>query len=226
MNDIDAEVREFLWRKSRDVPPHLEVPRSLRTRVRRRIAVNALAAGATVAVAVAVALVSLRGIGVPRVPRPIVPGSTPAACTSAQLVATGSMEGAAGSREGRIDLTNLSAEPCMIQGSPTIELFDPSLAPITSGVTFEPAPAAWEVAGSLAPSGWPEVTLAPGDVASVRIRWSNWCPDGRAAPSWRVGIPGGAAVAVDGLEEVYPPPCNGSAFPSKIEIGPFEPSSA
>lgn len=219
---MESEVREFLSRKARDVPPQLEVPRSLGTLVRRRIVMNAVVAGTTVAAAVALAFLSLRGIGAAPGPIPIVPGTPPPACAFADLRATGSMEGAAGSREGSIVLTNRSAESCTLEGTPTIELLDAS-GPITSGVSFEPAPAGWEVAGSPEPTGWPVVTLGPADAASVRVRWSNWCPDGRAAPTWRVEIPGGAAVEVDGLETVFPPPCNGSAEPSGVEIGPFEP---
>jgi hypothetical protein len=70
------------------------------------------------------------------------------------------------------------------------------------------------------------VTLAPGDVASVRIRWSNWCPDGRAAPLWRIGIPSGGSVDGNGLDAVPPPPCNGPGSPSTVEVGPFEPGPA
>jgi hypothetical protein len=224
VNDIEAEVRELLWKGSRDLPPHLEVPETLTKRVRRRIALNALAVGTTVAVAAAGAFVSLRAIGTVPVPRPNQPGTTSAACAPAQLGATGSMEGAAGSRDGAIVLTNASAEPCTLEGTPTIELLDPSGAPIGTGVTFEQAPAEWEITREPEPAGWPVVTLDPGAAASVRVRWSNWCPDGRVAPSWRVGIPGGgAAVPVDGLEDVIPPPCNGLDMPSTIEVGPFEP---
>jgi hypothetical protein len=162
----------------------------------------------------------------PTTPPPTPPASTTVpACTSAQLRALGSMDGAAGSREGASSLTNLSDQACTLQGSPAITPLDQNLHPITSGVTFSSSPAGWEVNGSPQPAGCPVVTLQPGDSASVRLRWSNWCPDGRAAPLWRIGIPGSGTVDVNGLDAVSPPPCNGPGLPSTIEVGPFEPGA-
>jgi hypothetical protein len=80
------------------------------------------------------------------------------------------------------------------------------------------------VNGSPKPAGWPVVKVRTGYSADVRIRWSNWCPDGRSAPLWRLEIPGGGTVDVmNGLDSVSPPPCNGPGLPSTIEEGPFEP---
>jgi len=135
------------------------------------------------------------------------------------------MEGAAGSREGAAVLTNLSSTTCTLQGTPTITLLDQNLAPITSGIRFVSSPPRWMVDRLPKPAGWPVDALAPFDSASVRIRWGNWCPDGRAAPLWRIQIPGGGTVDVNGLEAVPPPPCNGPGLPSTIEVGPFEPGT-
>jgi hypothetical protein len=136
------------------------------------------------------------------------------------------MEGAAGSREGGVTLTNFSDATCTLQGTPAITLLDENLVPITSGVTFSASPPGWEVDGSPEPQGWPVVTLRPGDSGFVRIRWSNWCPDGKPAPLWRVDIPDGGAVDVgNGLDAVPPPTCNGQGQPTTIEVGPFEPVS-
>src|SRR5213078_3234132 len=85
--------------------------------------------------------------------------STTASCTSAQLRAVGSMQGAAGSRDGALSLTNFSDVTCTLQGQPTITLMDGNLKPITSGVTFTPSPPGWRVNGSPQPAGWPVVTL-------------------------------------------------------------------
>jgi hypothetical protein len=137
----------------------------------------------------------------------------------------GTFEGAAGSREGAVTLTNFSDTTCTVEGTPTFQLLNQNLKPITSGVTFSSAPAGWQVNASPAPPGWPVVTLAPGKAASVRVRWSNWCPDGRAAPLWKIGVPGSGSVDVNGFDAALPPPCNGQAQPSTIEIGPFEPGS-
>src|SRR5438046_634668 len=87
------------------------------------------------------------------------------ACTSAQLRAVGTFEGAAGSREGGVSLTNLSDGTCTLQGTPTITLLDQNLQPITTGVTFSSSPPGWSVNASPTPAGWPVVTVHPGDSA-------------------------------------------------------------
>jgi len=236
VNDIDDDVRDLLRQKAQDVPPHVEVPRSLVRRVRRRIAANALAVGATAIVLTVGVFTGVRALDGMGSSEPIAPGprpsveptpstSTPAACTSGQLRAVGSMEGAAGSREGSTVLTNFSSTTCTLQGTPAITLLDQKLAPISAGIRFISSPPGWRVDRLPKPAGWPVVALAPFDSASVRIRWGNWCPDGRAAPLWRIQIPGGGTVDVNGLESVSPPPCNGPGLPSTIEVGPFEPGT-
>ncbi|MEA2460609.1 MAG: hypothetical protein QOH90_786 [Actinomycetota bacterium] len=134
------------------------------------------------------------------------------------------MEGAAGSREGSLAVSNFSDTTCTLSGTPEITLLDDNLDPITSGVVFSPSPAQWEADGSPQPQSWPTVTLNPGDAASVRIRWSNWCPDGRSAPLWRIQFSDGGYLDVNGMDAVAPPPCNGATQPSTIEVGPFEPA--
>ncbi len=237
MSDMRDDLQELLRRRADGVPPHREVPRSLVGRARRRIALNALGVGMVVLVLAGGAFAGLEaigtgpsqpaGTGLPTAPVVQPTPSAPAitACTSAQLRAVATMEGAAGSREGGIGLTNLSDGTCTLQGTPTITLLDQNLQPITTGVSFSSSPPGWSVNGSPEPAGWPVVTIHPGDSAFVRIRWSNWCPDGRAAPLWRMDIPGGGAVDVNGMDAVSPPPCNGPGQPSTIEEGPFEPGT-
>lgn len=245
MSQVDEEVRKMLRRKADEVPRRRAVPESLTRRVRFRMARNAAAVGIMVVLVGAGTFVGARALNGPGSPKPIPPASTrtgertpsaptpassstsPAsltACTSGQLRAVGTFEGAAGSREGAISLTNFSDVTCTLQGQPTITLLDQNLKPILSGVVFSAAPAGWEVNASPAPPGWPVVTLAPGDAASVRIRWGNWCPDGRSAPLWRIGIPGSGSVDVNGFDAAAPPSCNGQGQPSTVEIGPFEPA--
>jgi uncharacterized protein DUF4232 len=232
VNDIDDELRELLQRRADNVPPHHSVPAALLSRARRRIALNALGAGVVVVALAAGAFTgvkALTGLPSPRrpggsSPSPTLPApSTIVACTPAQLRAVGSMSGAAGSREGEIAVTNLSDRACTLQGTPAITLLDQNQVPITSGIAFSPAPAGWVVDRSPKPAGWPVVTLRQRHSASVRIRWSNWCAAGGVAPLWRIEIPGGGAVDVNGLDAVGPPPCNGPDQPSTIEEGPFEP---
>lgn len=230
---MDDDVRELLRQKAQDVPPHREVPRAMVRRIRRRIALNAVAVGATVVVLTIGAFAGVRALTGPSTSEPAGPGpsspigqtpSTTAACTTGDLRAVATMEGAAGSREGAITLTNLSSTTCTLEGTPTITLLDPNLAPITSGINFISSPAAWQVNRLPEPPGWPVVTLSPFDTASVRLRWSNWCPQGRVAPLWRIDLPGGG-VDVNGIEEAGSPPCNGQGMPATVEVGPFEPGA-
>jgi hypothetical protein len=233
MNDLDEDLRELLARKAEDVSPHRHVPAALLGRARRRIALNALGVCVTVVVLAAGAFAGLRAFGGPPIHQPVgtgtppvsptIPTTTVSACTAAGLRATASMQGAAGSREGTIALTNGSGEACTLDGTPTITLLDENLNPITSGIAFGRSSPGWEVDASPTPPGWPVVTLQPGAAASVRILWSNWCPDGRATPTWRIEVPGGGTVDVGGLDAAGPPPCNGPSQPSTIEVGPFEP---
>jgi len=216
MNDVDEEVRELLRVKAQDIPPTLDVPRSLTTRVRRRIALNALAVTATVVVVAAGAFGTLRAFH----SRSSQTAHTGTPCTSAHLRAVVSMEGAAGSREGTIDLMNTSGT-CTLKGTPTLTLLDQEQHPVISRIEFVSVPAGWQVAGSPQPPGWPVVSLAPEDSASVRVRWSNWCGDG--TPGWLVAIPGSGEVDVEGIDATTVPPCNGRDLPSTIELGPFEP---
>jgi uncharacterized protein DUF4232 len=217
MNDVDQEVRDLLREKANDIPPNLDLPRSLTTRVRRRIALNALAVTVTVVVVAAGAFGTIRAFR----SQPSETEGTPA-CTSADVRAVVSLQGAAGSREGTIELTNTSAT-CSLKGTPTLNLLDEDLHPIVSGITFVSVPAGWEVGGSPQPAGWPVVSLARDDSASVRVRWSNWCAGGNSTPHWRIAIPGSGDVDVEGIDAVAIPPCNGSDLPSTIEVGPFEP---
>jgi hypothetical protein len=239
MSPVDDDLRELLRRRADQVSEHREVPRALVGRARRRIAVNALGVGVAVVVLAGGAFAGVRAIQrntstpgsfsstppAPGVSSPSAPSVVTSACTGGQLRAVGSMDGAAGSREGAIRFTNYSNKTCTLQGTPTITLLDGNLHPITSGVTFASSPPAWQANATAKPAGWPVVTLAPFRSASIRVRWSNWCPQGRTAPLWRISIPGGGTVNANGMEAVSPPPCNGPGMPSRVERGPFEPSS-
>jgi hypothetical protein len=248
MTDMDDEVRDSLQRRAEDIPPRREVPPDLGRRAGRRIAFNSLAAGAAFVVILAVAIVGIRALtsseeelggnptptsvhhsGGGSGPTPTTAASSSGSgvteCAASDLRANGTLLGAAGSREGVIDVANLSDTTCTLQGRPRVTLLQSAGHAITSGITFLKADAGWMVDGETKPAGWPVVTLHPGDSASVRVRWGNWCPQGRAAPLWELGIPGGGQVAVqNGMEE--PPPCNGETEPSTVEVGPFEPHRA
>jgi hypothetical protein len=230
MSPVDDDLRDLLRRRADQVSTHRDVPRALVGRARRRIALNALGVGVAVVVLAGGAFAGVRAIqrntNTPGSfqSSPPAPSAVTSACTAGQLRGVGSMQGAAGSREGAIRFTNYSNKTCTLQGTPTITLLDGNLHPITSGVTFASSPPAWQANATPKPAGWPVVTLAPFRSASIRVRWSNWCPQGRTAPLWRINIPGGGPVNANGMEAVSPPPCNGPGMPSRVERGPFEPA--
>lgn len=234
MTEIEDDVRTILRRKADEVPLHGQVPSALVGRARRRIALNSVGVGLAIVALAGGAFASVRAIQQHQVkpgvfqsgsPNPAVttPAVTTSACTAGQLRAVGSMDGAAGSREGAVRLTNYSNKTCTLRGTPAITLLDGRGRAITSGVRFMSSPPWWQANGSAKPAGWPVVTLAPFKSASFRLRWGNWCPQGRSAPLWKIHIPGSSTVDGNGLEAVSPPPCNGPGMPSTIEVGPFEP---
>jgi hypothetical protein len=223
MNDLRDEVRDVLRRKAQAQDPVLGVPEALPGRVRRRIARNAIATGAVLAVLAAGVVVGLVSLGSAPANIPAHSG-TDLACAAGDLRATLTMEGAMGSREGAIVVTNASDESCTLQGRPTLAVLDERSQPVTEGITFAPVEATWTVEGAPEPDGWPVVRLAAGAAASVRVRWTNWCAD-PAVPGWRLTLPDGGDVEVTGLEAVAVPPCNGPTEGSTVEVGPFEPTA-
>lgn len=228
MDDMEGQVRELLRRRADDVPPQLDMPPELAGRGHRRFAVNALGATVVAAVLVAGVFAGLRTIGPEPVTQPGDSGSVPpgsiAPCAAADLQATAALEGAMGSREGEIVVTNASDAACTLEGTPDLQLLDGAGGSIVQEVVVSATDASWLVNGDPQPHGWPVVTVPPGEQASVRLRWSNWCRDQLPA-SGELSIGQQAdAIAVEGIA-ADPPPCNGSSQPSTMEIGPFEPSS-
>src|SRR5437870_3015123 len=151
MSEFDDEVRALLQHKAEDVPPQRRVPAKLVGRVRGRMALNAVVMGATAAVLVAGAITVVRVLGpsenlhpASTPPPSSSSSSAPPACTSGQLRAVGSMQGAAGSREGQITLTNFSNKTCTLKGTPTLQLLDQNMHPIKSGIRFSNSPAGWQ----------------------------------------------------------------------------------
>lgn len=235
MTDVDDELRQLFERKAFDVPPHTEVPPSLRTRSRRRVALTGVVAAVVVlalgggAIGVLQATERANRIEPGGAAVPTSPTATTAAgvapCTSGQLRVDASLGGAAGSVEGALLVSNYSSTTCTLQGYPGLTLYDAALHLIPSGFQVEPTPPQWKADLLPKPAGWPVVTLKPGAQASVRFRWNNWCLSGDAAvPLWKMEIPGSGMDAIYATDSMQPPPCNGESFPSTISIGPFEPA--
>jgi hypothetical protein len=226
MTDVDDRLRELFERKAGEVPAHLEVPRRLRARSRRRIAINA-----TLATIVVLGLGVGAVGGLRAVDRSggVIPGATGATgttgspCAAGQLRADARLEGAMGSRVGDVLVSNYSSTTCTLRGRPTVVLVDGSGSP-QPDASVDPTAPSWKVDDEPKPSGWPVVTLAPGDVASFRVRWANWCPDGRPAPLWAIEMPDGR-IPVYATDALDPPPCLASESGVTLEVGPFEPSA-
>jgi Domain of unknown function (DUF4232) len=235
MNDVDDRLRELLERKAAEVPPHIDVPRALRTRSRRRIGANAVLAVVVVLGLGAGAVGALRTIEraggttpggsapPPSSSQTSSPSAAVASCAAGGLRAQAQLEGAMGSREGAVLVSNDSGATCTLRGRPTLVLLDAAGAPQTD-VTYEPTEPTWRVDDQPRPRGWPAVALAPGGVASFRVRWTNWCPDGRDAPTWTIDMGSGDRLEVPGTDEPGSPPCLDRSAGSTIEVGPFEPA--
>ena len=129
-----------------------------------------------------------------------------------------------GSVEGSIRLTNVGAGTCTLSGRPTVSIFSSTGHDVSPQVTEgEPQ---WQADGAPEPAGWPVVSLQPGSAASVRVRWSNACPQLSGPASWKLDLgKGGGTLDVSGADASLVPPCNGPSEPSTLEVGPFEPSA-
>ncbi len=224
---MQDEVRQLLRDKATEMPPHLDVPPSLQKRVRPRIARNAALVAATAAVVTVVGLAGFRSFNGPPDEQsvgngpPTAPGSS--TCGSYQLrVTMPPLEGAMGSRDGTINLENASGGSCTLSGTPVVTFTDSDLRVISDVNVMDGEPR-WKVQGDPEPDGWPVVTLASGDVASVRIAWSNWC--NKDLPLLELADDAGNEITMLNPDAGSVPPCNGQDLPSTIEVGPYEPSS-
>ena len=232
MNDERTALEEALRERAAEVSYFQEAPHTMLVRARRRMVRNGLASVLAIGLVVAGASAGLAGLGVLGGPNTVpgatggihtpAPAFTASSCTAGDLRATASLQGAAGSVVGSIHLTNFSSKTCTLSGRPTITLFS-SVGHVLTVHAVDVAPQ-WRADGAPRPNTWPVVNLRPGAAAAVRVRWSNECPQLSHPALWKVGLSGGT-VDVFGTDGTYPPPCNGTAEPSTLEIGPFEPSA-
>jgi hypothetical protein len=230
MNDDPTELDLVLRARAAEVPQFQHPPQKMLARARRRIVRNALSsvvvAGIFV-VGISAGVASLRALpGSNRVPPAssgVHPSTAPSPCTAADLRATAALEGAAGSVLGSIDLTNLSTKTCTLTGRPILTLFSSPGHEVP--VRRTDVAAQWQADGASPPLGWPVVSLRPRSAAAIRVRWTNACPQLSNPVAWNVDLGGGmGALDVVGADATFPPPCSGSAEPSTLEVGPFEPS--
>jgi hypothetical protein len=230
MNDDLIRLEHVLRERAAEVSHLQSAPSKMLARARRRIVRNALAAVVAAALVVVGASAGLAGLGVLRGPNTVLPqgrSSPPAvstrSCVATDLRATASLQGAAGSVVGSIDITNDGARSCTVEGRPVVTIFSSPGHEVTLRV--DGAPPQWKVDGAPPPHGWPIVRLRPGAAAAIRVQWTNECPQLAGPALWSVDLGSGkGSLDVFGADATAPPPCNGPAVPSTLEVGPFEPS--
>jgi hypothetical protein len=226
---MDDELRQLdgvLRDRAAEVPQVQDVPPTMVARARRRVARNAVVFVLGAAVIVVGASAGLATLGAQHGPG-VIPGdsgsSAPStACAAPDLRAGVSLGGAMGSVEGSIRLTNVGGATCTLSGRPTVSIFSSQGDEVALQVSAsEPQ---WQTDGAPEPAGWPMVSLQPGSAASVRVRWSNACPQLSGPASWKLDLgKGGGTLDVSGADASLVPPCNGPSEPSTLEVGPFEP---
>ena len=227
MDDDLRQLDGVLRDRAAEVPQVQDVPPTMVARARRRVARNAVVFVLGAAVIVVGASAGLATLGAQHGPGVAIPGdsgsSAPStACAAPDLRAEVSLGGAMGSVEGSIRLTNVGGATCTLSGRPTVSIFSSQGHEVVLQVTAsEPQ---WQADGAPEPAGWPVVSLRPGSAASVRVRWSNACPQLSGPASWKLDLGnGGGTLDVSGAGASLVPPCNGPSEPSTLEVGPFEP---
>jgi hypothetical protein len=227
MDDDLNQLEQVLRDRAAEVPHIQDVPPTMLMRARRRVARNAVASvlGAVLIVAGASAgLANLHGSGgtLPETSGSVAPPTT--ACAASDLQGTVSLDGAMGSVEGSIDLTNVGGATCTLTGRPTVSISDAQGNEVRVQVTASDPQ--WKANTAPQPKGWPVVSLQPGSAASVRVRWSNACPQLSGPVSWKIDLGNGTGTLdASSADASFVPPCNGPTEPSTLEVGPFEPSA-
>jgi Domain of unknown function (DUF4232) len=225
MNDDLRTLADVMRERAAEVPHLQTAPPTMLARARRsvvRTALVSVAAAVLVAVAVTVGVASLRSpqAEVPGHSSAPVPAPSDESCIAAELGATASLQGAAGSVEGSIRFTNLGDRTCTLEGRPTISLATSAGRELSPTVRND-APM-WKADDAPEPDGWPVVRLSPGSVASVRVEWSNACPQLSEPSLWTVDLTGGRG-ALDVVGADAAPSCLGAGEGSTLGVGPFEP---
>jgi hypothetical protein len=122
-------------------------------------------------------------------------------CERAQLRPALHLQGAAGSREGELVLTNTGGA-CAIESRPRVRVVAGRQAPIRQ----------------IPPLGRAQPRhIAVGATVVTRIRWGNWCGGRIKGLSFQLSAVGPRVVA----PFTEAPPCNGPGLPSTLEVGAF-----
>jgi hypothetical protein len=228
MDDDLNQLEQVLRDRAAEVPHVQDVPPTMLMRARRRVARNAVASVLGALLIVAGASAGFANLGVLHRSDAavsggsVVPPST--RCAASDLHGKVSLDGAMGSVEGSIDLTNVGGATCTLTGRPAVSIWNSQGQAVALQVTASEAQ--WKADAAPEPQGWPVVSLRPGSAASVHVRWSNACPQLSGPVSWKIDLGNGAGTLdASSADAILVPPCNGPTEPSTLAVGPFEPSA-
>jgi hypothetical protein len=152
-------------------------------------------------------------------PSATAPQLTEPMCHASEL--TASFRRPKGAVFGSIDLTNHGSTTCALEGIPTVTLLDDAgHAYDTERQEIDPF---WVVDGASQPRSWPEVKLAAGASARVRVAVINWCYTGLA--SWELEFSGDGTILIDRVPGLSYVQCTNPGSPATVRVGPVEPSA-
>jgi hypothetical protein len=144
--------------------------------------------------------------------------SLAARCRASELRVTAGLQGATGSLAGGVRVRNAGGRACTVEGRPRVAILSAGRPLPLRRIAARPD---WQ--GQLVPAGYPQVVLEPGDVADVRVSWSNWCGAKPRPPlSISVVLPHGAGRLGAALE-AGTPRCDQRSAPSTLAVQPFMP---
>jgi uncharacterized protein DUF4232 len=140
------------------------------------------------------------------------PAGGPILCSARTLSARGALQGAAGTLEGGVTVTNRRPYPCTLSGRPSVLFVHGG-----SGLSVKRLPGVSTTGGrDLRP-----FTILSGQKAFVRLRWSNWCGKRYSYVGLLVSLKSRQPrLIVDGTAPT--PPCVKRTAPSVVAIGPWE----
>ncbi len=152
--------------------------------------------------------------------------STATRCKADSLSITTGYQGATGSMAGSIIFTNTGTEPCSLQGTAQVKLLD------SHGQQIATEQQAMSLGGTDQ-----QVTLEPGQQASLFFVWANWCPTGTAETaaagpmtggvSFQVTLPDGQGVLsakamLGSNPDTLVPRCDVPGQSSTLSVGTFK----
>jgi hypothetical protein len=132
-------------------------------------------------------------------------------------------EGATGSLDGAVQVTNIGSSACSLTGPPHVELR-------ADGATIDVAITTYRSLQADQPQDAPPVLLEPGGQAQASVLWSNWCREPFSKVDLIVTLPGDskpmqASYLGPGQVGGLAPRCDAPDAQSSLGVFPFAPRS-